>query len=255
MEQVNFILNNGVAVLSVNRPEALNALNREIVDELDAYIEKVKEDETVRALMICNEKNFAAGADIKAMAECGEEEARAFSFSPTYDKIEALLIPTIAVMEGYALGGGLELALACDMRFAADNAKMGLPEITLGIMPGAGGTIRTPRLVGAAKAKELIFSGDIIDAHTALSIGLINRIYPPSELMKESMRFAEKLAGRAPIAMKTAKDTINKGLLEKDFRDGIGIEAANWASLFSTEDQKEGMRAFIEKRKPDYKGK
>lgn len=255
MKQVSVEIHNGIAIFSVVRPEALNALNKEIVDELDDYIEKIKTDETIRVLIIHNEKNFAAGADIKAMAECSEEEAKAFTFSPTYDKIESLTIPTIAVMEGYALGGGLELALACDMRFAAEDAKMGLPEITLGIMPGAGGTIRTPQLVGPAKAKELIFSGDIIDAPTALSIGLLNRVYPASTLLDESMKFAYKLAARAPIAMKTAKKTIQDGLLSKDSRDGMEIETVNWTSLFNTEDQKEGMRAFIEKRKPNYIGK
>lgn len=255
MKKVNFEINNGIAILGVNRPEALNALNREIVDELDDYTEKIRVDDSIRVLVIHSEKNFAAGADIKSMAVCNEEEAKAFTFSPTYDKIEALCIPTIAVMEGYALGGGLELALSCDMRFSSEDAKMGFPEITLGIMPGAGGTIRAPRLIGPAKAKELILSGEIIDAPAALRIGLINRVYPSASLLEESIKFAEKLAKRAPIAMKTAKKTIQTGLHTADSKEGLIIETANWISLFNTEDQKEGMLAFIEKRKPVYKGK
>lgn len=253
--QVNFQVNNGVVMLSVNRPEALNALNREIVDELDSYLEDIKKDVDIRVLIIYSEKNFAAGADIKAMVECNVEQAKAFTFSPTYDKLEALGIPTIAVIEGYALGGGLELALACDMRFAADNAKMGLPEITLGIMPGAGGTIRAPRLLGPAKAKELIFSGEIVDAAAALNMGLVNRVYPAGDLKAESVKFAEKLAGRAPVAMRTAKETILAGLALPDTASGMALETEKWTSLFNTEDQKEGMRAFIDKRKPRYTGK
>ncbi len=239
MEQVNLNIKNGIAILGINRHESLNALNREIVDELDGYVEKIMADDTIRVLVIHNEKNFAAGADIKSMSRCNEEEAKEFTFSPTYDKIEALSIPTMAVMEGYALGGGLELALCCDMRFAADDSKMGFPEITLGIMPGAGGTIRAPRLIGPA----------------ALGIGLINRVYPSSTLLAESMKFAEKLAKRAPIAMRTAKNTIDAGLQTADSRVGLENETKNWVSLFNTEDQKEGMLAFIEKRKPLYKGK
>ncbi len=164
-----------IAILSVNRPEALNALSREIVDEMDEKIEEIKKDSEIRCLIFYSEKNFAAGADIKAMAVCDEEGAKAFGFSPTYDKIAELPIPTIAAIEGYALGGGMELALTADMRIAGKSAKMGFPEVTLGIFPGAGGTIRAPKLIGPAFAKELIFSGDAVDADRALTMGLVNR--------------------------------------------------------------------------------
>jgi enoyl-CoA hydratase/carnithine racemase len=206
-------------------------------------------------LVLGSINNFAAGADIKDMVDCTEEQAKSFSFSKTFQKISNLKIPTIAAIDGYALGGGLELALTCDFRIATRGAKMGFPEINLGIMPGAGGTIRAPRLVGESRAKELILLGDIIDADKAEAVGLVNKVTEKEMLMETVFKWAEKLCKKAPIAVTVAKNTIDKGLGELDIEDAINIEAESWSKLFSTYDQKEGMLAFIEKRKPVYKGK
>ncbi|HZK02333.1 MAG TPA: enoyl-CoA hydratase-related protein [Anaerovoracaceae bacterium] len=245
----------GIATLSIYRPEAYNALNREIVDEIDKVIEYVRKNDDIRALIIHSEKNFAAGADIKDMIHCDEEEAKKFAFSGTFNKIEDLKIPTLAAISGYALGGGLELALTCDLRIASKDAKLGFPETGLGIMPGAGGTARTPRLIGKAKAMELILLASIIDADEALKIGLVNRISDPEKLLEDAMKWAKKLSTGAPIALQTAKQVINEGLVQRNIKDAVANEARYWANLFTTEDQKEGMAAFLEKRKPQYKGK
>jgi enoyl-CoA hydratase len=255
MHYLSLTTEDGVGRISVHRPEALNALNREIIDELDALLDQIRQDPSIRALVLWSETNFAAGADIKSMVEMTPEEAADFIFIPTYNKLDLLDIPTIAAIEGYALGGALELAAACDIRFAAKSAKMGYPEINLGIMPGGGGTIRTPLKIGEPWAKELIFSGEIVDADRALQIGLVNRVYEDADLYGETMKFAAKLARKAPLAMKMIKQTMREGLNCADPLDGVAIEQKNWSALFSTEDQKEGMRAFIEKRKPQYKGR
>ena len=243
-----------VAVWSIVRPQAMNALSRQLVDELDQRLEELSEQPEVRALVLYGETNFAAGADIKEMLSCTPSEAEQFAFSPTYDKLENLPIPTIAAMEGYALGGGLELALACDLRLAAEDARMGFPEIKLGIMPGAGGTIRAPRLIGAARAKELIFTGATITAQRAWEMGLVNTVVPKGTALAEGEKLAEKLARCAPIALRTAKQTIRDGLEQADMRAGMALERQRWSQLFATADQKEGMAAFLEKRRPVYTG-
>ena len=255
MTQVLLKKEQGIAVISVDRPEALNALSREIIDHMDKLVEEVKEDKEIRCLILHSRKHFAAGADIKNMIECDEEAAKAFLFSPTYDKIADLPIPVIAAIEGYALGGGMELAMTADIRIAGESAKMGFPEITLGIMPGAGGTIRVPNVIGEARAKELIFTGKMIDARKAEFMGLVNDVVPDDQVLEEAMKLARTLCRRAPIALAMAKKTMKAGREEPDQKKGIAMEAANWAKLFTTEDQKEGMRAFIEKRKPDFKNK
>lgn len=241
-----------IGVLKVNRPKALNALSREVVDEIDGILEEIKADEEIRALIVTGDGNFAAGADIVAMVELGPEEARKFLFSETFNKLEDLGIPTIAAICGYALGGGLELALTCDFRIASEDAKMGLPEITLGIMPGAGGTVRLPRLIGEAKAKEMIMLGGPIKAEEALRVGLVGKVVPKEELFDEAMKLAEKLSQRPKLALKAAKESINNGKIDKA---AVEKEADIWSSLFATQDQKEGMRAFVDKRKPQYVGK
>ena len=241
-----------IGVLKVNRPKALNALSREVVDEIDEVLEQIKADEEARALIVTGDGNFAAGADIVAMVELGPEEARKFLFSETFNKLENLEIPTIAAICGYALGGGLELALTCDFRIASEDAKVGLPEITLGIMPGAGGTVRLPRLIGEAKAKEMIMLGGPIKADEALRVGLVSKVVPKEELFDEAMKLAEKLSQRPKLALKAAKESINNGRIDKN---AVAKEADIWSSLFATQDQKEGMRAFVDKRKPQYIGK
>ena len=254
MSEVIYKKEGKVAVLGINRPKALNALSSKIVGEIGKVITQISNDEEVRALLIYSEKNFAAGADIGDMVECSEVEAKAFVFSPVFNKIEKLKIPTIAAIEGFALGGGLELALTCDIRFASESAKMGFPEINLGIMPGAGGTVRAPKIIGVSAAKDLIFTGNTINAERALLLGLVNYVASKDSLYDEALTYAKKLAEKAPIALKTAKETIDRGTAISTEK-GIELECNNWASLFNTEDQKEGMRAFLKKQKPNYKGK
>jgi enoyl-CoA hydratase/carnithine racemase len=255
MEHIITTIEAGIAAIRLNRPEVLNALNRAVVDEIDGFLDEIIDREDVRVLLLYGSGNFAAGADIKGMVDCGEEEACKFSFSPTYNKLENLPIPSIAAIEGYALGGGLELALACDLRIAEPVSKLGFPEINLGIMPGAGGTIRTPRLIGEARAKDLILTGEIISGEHACKIGLVNRLAPEGEVFQEALKLAERLSHKAPVALKTAKKTIREGQQEPCLSAAIDLEAESWAALFRTEDQKEGMRAFLEKRKPAYRGK
>lgn len=255
MSQVKLTIEGEIAVISVIRPEALNALNRDIVDEIDSLVDQVKEDDRIRCLVFHSEKNFAAGADIKAMATCDEESAKAFAFSPTYNKIADMDIPTIAAIEGYALGGGMELAMTADLRIAGESAKMGFPEVTLGIFPGAGGTIRVPKVVGEAFAKELIFTGDAVDAQRALQMGLVNRVVQDENVFEEAIKLAARIAKRGPVAIRMAKDVIRKGLEEPDQNRAIDLEAEQWAKLFNTYDQKEGMKAFMEKRKPVFEGR
>lgn len=246
---------NGVATLSICRPEALNALNTAIIRQIDAYVDQINADPSIRVLVIHSTGHFAAGADIKAMIDCDPAGAKDFAFTDTFCKIAALRVPTIAAMEGYALGGGLELALCCDLRIAAESAKMGLPEINLGIFPGAGGTVRLPKLVGSAKAKEMIFTGQTLSAQEARAIGLVNTVVADDETLAAAQKMAGKIASKAPLALQLAKKTINDGADAASEMAACRQERENWSTLFNTYDQKEGMRAFIEKRKPVYQGR
>jgi len=250
-EKILFSVKDKTAVITINRPKALNALNSEVIAELDAVVQIVEANPQIRVVVIGSDKNFAAGADIKAMIEMNPEQARAFGFTPTFNKLENLSKPTIAAISGYALGGGLELALVCDLRIAAPDAKLGLPEINLGIIPGAGGTQRLPRLIGASRAKELVFQGSIIDASKALQFGLVNEI--AENPLEAALKLAEKIAGKAPLALKAAKQCIAM-TAKTDIRAGLEYEEVAWSSLYATKDQKEGMRAFAEKRKPSFTG-
>lgn len=243
-----------IAIIRINRPEALNALSRDIVDEMDAMIEQVKANREIRVLLFYSERNFAAGADIKAMSVCDEECARAFLFTPTYDKIQSLPIPTIAVMEGYAFGGGLELALRCDFRIAAVNAKMGLTELNLGIIPGAGGTVLLPRLVGESKAKELIYLSKVVSGEEAERIGLVNLAVEKEALLTTAMQWAAKLCTRSSLALAAAKASMENAIGHPEFRSAGKTESELWAELFRHQDQKEGMAAFLEKRTPHFTG-
>ena len=255
MEYLIFEKVETVGILKISRPTALNALNRQLVDELDELLDEIVKNNEISVLVLTADNNFAAGADIKSMMELHGEEAKAFSFSGTFDKLADLEIPTIAAIEGFALGGGLELALACDFRIASKTAKLGFPEINLGIMPGAGGTIRAPRLIGASRAKELILLGERIEAEQAERMGLVNKVVEPEALLETAMGWAKKLSRKAPISMGIAKKTIQAGLNQPQIKLAMKIEAENWAELFETEDQKEGMKAFAEKRMPIYQGK
>ncbi|MBS4537612.1 short-chain-enoyl-CoA hydratase [Clostridium sp. D2Q-11] len=246
-----------IAILKINRPKALNALNTEVLLELDKAIEELKSDQDVNVIILSGEgKAFVAGADILEMKEKTANEARDFAKVgiELFRKIEMIEKPVIAAVNGFALGGGCELSMACDMRIASEKAKFGQPEVGLGITPGFAGTQRLPRLVGSAKAKELIFTGDVIDAKEAERIGLVNKVVNPEELMDETMKLAKKISSKAQLAVRYSKMAINRGI-ETDVETGMEIEKDLFALCFATEDQTEGMTAFSEKRKPDFKNK
>lgn len=253
--QIIMDIKDQIATISINRPEALNALSKDIVDEMDEMIESIKKDRNIRVLILYSKDNFAAGADIKEMAVCNPEQARKFVFSDTYNKIHDLEIPTIAAIDGYAFGGGLELSLTCDFRITSKTAKMGLTELNLGIIPGAGGTVRLARLIGESKAKEMIFLSKVIDGTEAEKIGLANAAVEKEELYSTAVAWAEKLKKKSSVSLSAAKKSIENGIRDTDFHTSTDKEAEIWSALFDTYDQKEGMAAFIEKRKPNFMGK
>ncbi len=247
----------GVATITINRPKALNALNPATLDELMRCAGEVRDGGAVRALVItgAGEKAFGAGADIAAMVTMSAIEGRAFARrgQAVMQAIEDLPFPVIAAVNGFALGGGLELALSCDLIVAAESAKFGQPEINLGIIPGFGGTQRLARRVGIGPARLMIYSGDMINADEALRLGLVNRVVAPGELQREARKLADSLVAKAPVALQQAKAAINLGA-DVDLRDGCQYEAEAFAVAFGTEDRAEGMRAFLEKRRPAFKG-
>ena len=246
-----------IEILSINKPEVLNALDAEVLLELAEAVEILAEDETIRALILTGEgRSFVAGADIAAQSVLDARGGRKWGQrgSALFRKIELLEIPTIAAVNGFALGGGCELALSCDLILAGEKAKFGQPEVGLGITPGFSGTQRLPRRVGAGKAKELIFTGEIIKAEEAERIGLVNKVVPQEALIEEAIKMAEKIIRNGPIAVKYAKAAIDRGL-DGDLDTGIRIENELFAMCFATEDQKEGMRAFLEKRDASFKNK
>lgn len=255
MSYITSLKENGIITLTIDRPEALNALNIEMVRELDDIISSIKDISDLKVLVIHGEKNFAAGADIKRMADCGEDTVKDYIFTGTFNRLASLKIPTIAAIEGYALGGGLELALACDLRVASEDAVFGFPEISLGIFPGAGGTIRLPRLVGTTKSKELILLGERFDSQAAQEMGLVNKVTKPGEALTVAHKWAKKFERLSAIAVQSAKCVIEEGTRENNIEKAIRMESDSWSKLFNTEDQKEGMRAFLEKREPVFKDK
>lgn len=246
-----------VATITLHRPSRMNALNRELLGELDGLLDQLANDETVRAVILTGtERFFAAGADLEEVSAVSTvAEAIPFAARPqaVLSKLAALPQPVIAAVSGVALGGGCELCLACDIRIAAENASFGLPEIKLGLIPGAGGTQRLPRLIGLGRAKELLFSGGVVDAQEAYRLGLVNRVVPAERLLEEAGAFARKLADLPPIALRTLKSAVNQGH-DRELPSGLAHESRCFASLFGTDDQKEGVRAFREKRKPEFKG-
>jgi len=252
LENVILKKEGNIGVLTISRPCALNALDFKTLVELDKVLDELEGDESLYVLIITGdgEKSFVAGADISQMKDMNPIQARNFSIlgNKVFKKIENLRIPTIAAVNGYALGGGCELALACDIRIACEGAKFGQPEVGLGITPGFGGTQRLTRIVGLAKAKELIFTGEIIDANEALRIGLVNKIVKKEELMEAALKLARKIASNAPIAVMLAKSSINKGY-QMDIDTAVMYETEVFSQCFSTEDQKDAMIAFLEKRK------
>lgn len=256
MENVILKEENGIAEVTINRPKALNALNSETLKELGSVINDISVNDNIKAVIITGsgEKSFVAGADIAQMSKLNSIEATKFSrlAQNVFSQIEDLPKLVIAAVNGFALGGGCELAMACDIRFASKKAKFGQPEVNLGILPSFGGTQRLPRLVGKGIAKELIFSADMISSDEAYRIGLVNKIYEPDELLSKSKEFAQKVMNKSPWGVKLAKASINNGL-DVDLEAGLKYEANSFGLCFSTEDQKEGMKAFLEKRKANFK--
>lgn len=247
-----------IAVVTVNRPEKLNALNLAVLKELNAAFDELEADREVRAIVMtgAGEKAFIAGADIAELNSLPDPVHGAYHGKLGQQlcfKIERLRQPVIMAINGYALGGGLELAMAGDIRLAADTARLGQPEINLGIIPGFGGTQRLPRLVGKGLAKLMIFGGDPITAEEGLRVGLVDRVVPQAQLAEEARKLAVKLAGKAPLALAAAKAAINGGL-ETDLDRGCDLEAAQFGLLFSTADKAEGTQAFLEKRPANFTG-
>lgn len=248
----------GIATITLNRPEALNAWSKELAKEFLSAMDDAQKDENVKVVIItgAGEKAFSAGADIKAMKGMTALKARELSQMgyEICNAIESIEKPVIAAINGYALGGGMEVSMACDFRIASEKARMGQTEINIGLIPGWGGTQRLTRLVGKAKAKELVFTGKIIDANTALQLGLVNKVVPAEEFMTAVKQFAKELAGKAPVALKVAKSLIDVGA-DIDLKAALALEREGFGVVASSEDLQEGVSAFIEKRKPVWKGK
>ena len=248
--------NEGVTVMKISAPKSLNALNSTILKEIDDFSGSL--DATTRVLIITGdgEKSFVAGADISEMAHLDEPQGFEFGRlgAQVFRRIETLPIPVIAAVNGFALGGGCELAMSCDIRIASNKAKFGQPEVGLGIIPGFSGTYRLPKLIGQGYAKEMIYTGKVIRADEALRIGLVNAVYEPEELMDKAMEMAQMMLKNAPVAISLAKQSINEGY-DLDADDAIGLENKLFGKCFATSDQKEGMDAFLNKRKAAFTGK
>jgi enoyl-CoA hydratase len=247
-----------IAVVTFNRPKALNALNMEVLAEISDCLDRIAADEEIRAVILtgAGDKAFVAGADIKFMSTLSPLEAKKFATQgqEILFKLEGLPIPVIACVNGFALGGGNEIAMACDFIYASDKAQFGQPEINLGVIPGFGGTQRLSRLVGKGLAKELCLTGEMISAKRALEIGLVNKVFPPESLLEEAKKTARVMAQKGRVSIRAAKKVIDSGY-DVDLRNALAMEADAFGLCFASEDQKEGMAAFIEKRKPVFKGK
>ncbi len=255
MEYKNILveIRNKIAIVRLNRPKALNALNKELMTELYDALKRL-EKEVFCVVLTGNERAFAAGADIKEMAEETAVSISQKGQFEAWDKINEIKIPMIAAVSGYALGGGFELAMQCDMIIASETAVFGQPEIKLGIIPGAGGTQRLTRTVGKFRAMELILTGRNISAEEAYKMGVVNAVYSKETYLEEAVKLAEKIASMSAVAVRAAKETVKKAW-ELPLREGLEAERNKFYFLFASEDQKEGMQAFIEKRKPEWKNK
>ncbi|MBI9076594.1 MAG: enoyl-CoA hydratase [Desulfatibacillum sp.] len=256
LKYVLFSKEDGIAWIRLNRPDKLNALNHEVFGEIGEAVAKCAADDEVRVVVLTgSDRVFAAGADIEHMSK--GQIADAFTLTDastrTQESLADLPKPTIAAISGYALGGGLELALCCDFRIASENAVVGLPEINLGIIPGGGGTQRLPRLINYSMAAEMIMTGGMVKAERAERLGILNRVVPQDQLETEVKKLAGKLMSKSSIALRAAKTAMRKGL-NVSLKDGLQIEQDLFCMLFGTEDQKEGMAAFLEKRKASFKG-
>lgn len=257
-KNIKFEKDGAVATVTIDRPKVLNALNDETIAELDHCFTSIAGDSSIMCVILTGggEKSFIAGADIGELAVCDVVSGRAKcdrGHSLLF-KIENLPQPVIAAINGFALGGGCEFAMACDIRLASEKAKIGQPEVSLGIIPGYGGTQRLARLVGRGKAKQMILTGDFINAAEAYRIGLVDEVYPPDELMAKAKEMADKIVSKGPLAIKAAKESINLGL-NVDLNSGCEHEAVLFAGICASQDKSEGTNAFLEKRKAEFKGK
>ncbi|MBP1647425.1 MAG: enoyl-CoA hydratase [Bacteroidetes bacterium] len=248
-------IENGYATVQWNRPEVLNALNTALMAELTDTLEALDKDDQVRCIILTgNEAAFAAGADIKEMAEASAVEMLLHDQFARWDRIRKIKKPLIAAVSGFALGGGCELAMACDIIIASETARFGQPEITIGVMPGAGGTQRLTRAIGKARAMEIVLTGRFITSREACNAGLVNKVVPDEAVMDEARRLAHEIASRPPVAVRLAKESVLKAF-DTTLEGGLEFERKNFYLLFASEDQKEGMKAFTEKRKPAWKGR
>jgi len=244
-----------VALIEINRPKELNALNTQLMGEIRDALKTFDEEETIRVIILTGgERVFAAGADIKQMADATAISMLEKDQFSTWDQIKKTKKPIIGAVSGFALGGGCELAMTCDMIVASETAQFGQPEINIGTMPGAGGTQRLTRAVGKVRAMEMVLTGKFISAEEAFQAGLINKIVPVEVLLKETLKLAQSVASKSPIALRLAKEAVNKAF-ETSLEEGLQFERKNFYMTFASEDQKEGMAAFVEKRKPNFKGK
>ncbi|MGW8122112.1 enoyl-CoA hydratase-related protein [Roseivirga echinicomitans] len=244
-----------IALIQLNRPKELNALNLQLMQEIRDSLKALDQDDEVRVIIITgDERAFAAGADIKQMAGKSTIDMWKVDQFSTWDQINKTRKPIIAAVSGFALGGGCELAMTCDMIVASETAQFGQPEIKIGVMPGAGGTQRLTKALGKAKAMELVLTGKFISAEEALAYGLVNKVVPTEVYLSETVKLASEIAAMSPIAVQMAKESVKRSF-EVPLEEGLHFERKNFYMLFSSEDQKEGMNAFVEKRKPDFKGK
>jgi enoyl-CoA hydratase len=244
-----------VGLITLNRPQAMNALNNQLIRELMDALESFDKNDAIGAMVITgNEKAFAAGADIKEMADKSIKQMMDSDHLSVFGRIRTIRKPVIAAVSGWALGGGCEVALSCDMIVASESAKFGQPEINIGVIPGAGGTQRLTRAVGKAIAMEMILNDRRLTAQEAYQFGMVNRVVPVEGYLEEALKVAEEIATRAPVAVRTAKKMINQ-TFERTLSEGLEVEKQEFYNLFATEDQKEGMQAFVEKRQPEWKGK
>lgn len=256
-ETIKYEIKENIAYITVNRPKAMNALNSQVLDELYKAFNEAEADDAVRVIILTGEgKAFVAGADIAEMSKMTPVEAREFGKKghKLMNYIHNVEKPVVAAINGFALGGGCELSMACDIRIASEAAKFGQPEVGLGLIPGFAGNLRLPRLVGKGMAKYMILTGDMIGADDAFRIGLVQKVVSPEELMDEAKAIADKIAAQAPIAVKFAKDVINNGY-DMDLKSASAYEVNTFSIPFSSEDMKEGTSAFLEKRKPEWKNR
>ena len=256
-ENILFEVRDGVGILTFNRPKALNALNPATLDEVKDVLERAARDDSIRVLVLtgAGEKAFVAGADINEFGSMNPLSARLFAEKgqEIFFQIERLAKPVIACVNGFALGGGCEIAMSCDFIYASDKARFGQPEVNLGLIPGFGGTQRLCRLVGRAKAKELCMTGEMIDAAQAKDLGLVAKVFPAEQLMDETMKAALSLASKSAVVLRSLKRVIDSGA-DIDLKNGCALEAEAFGVCFGSEDMREGVAAFLEKRKPVFKG-